>query len=85
MLGLAIMCARGCALDGSCAPPLVLDDCLLSAYRTPLHHPQEHYTAVLAACALGPDLELLPAGDNTEIGEKGVNLWVPQILVFVRV
>ncbi|PNH09870.1 Multidrug resistance-associated protein 1 [Tetrabaena socialis] len=26
------------------------------------------------ACALGPDLELLPAGRDTEIGEKGVNL-----------
>lgn len=25
---------------------------------------------------LQPDLELLPAGDATEIGEKGVNLWV---------
>jgi ABC-type multidrug transport system fused ATPase/permease subunit len=35
---------------------------------------QEHYTATLAACALGPDLDVLPAGDATEIGEKGVNL-----------
>ncbi|GLC77558.1 hypothetical protein PLESTF_001955200, partial [Pleodorina starrii] len=26
------------------------------------------------ACALGPDLDLLPAGRETEIGEKGVNL-----------
>lgn len=25
-------------------------------------------------CALGPDLALLPAGRDTEIGEKGVNL-----------
>jgi ABC-type multidrug transport system fused ATPase/permease subunit len=32
------------------------------------------YAAVLAACALLPDLTLLPAGDDTEIGEKGVNL-----------
>lgn len=28
------------------------------------------YHRVLEACALLPDLELLPAGDATEIGEK---------------
>ena len=28
----------------------------------------------IAACALGPDLNVLPAGDMTEIGEKGINL-----------
>lgn len=32
------------------------------------------YQEVLAACALGPDLQILPAGDLTEIGEKGINL-----------
>ncbi|KAM3864489.1 multidrug resistance-associated protein 1 [Diretmus argenteus] len=32
------------------------------------------YQRVVEACALLPDLEILPAGDNTEIGEKGVNL-----------
>lgn len=34
----------------------------------------ERYWAVVAACALGPDLRLMPAGDMQEIGEKGVNL-----------
>uniref|UniRef100_A0A8C3UU77 ABC-type glutathione-S-conjugate transporter n=1 Tax=Catharus ustulatus TaxID=91951 RepID=A0A8C3UU77_CATUS len=29
---------------------------------------------VIKACALLPDLKLLPAGDQTEIGEKGINL-----------
>ncbi|XP_035982452.1 canalicular multispecific organic anion transporter 1 [Fundulus heteroclitus] len=29
---------------------------------------------VVEACALGPDLKLLSAGDLTEIGEKGINL-----------
>ena len=28
------------------------------------------YGKVLEACALGPDLKILPAGDMTEIGEK---------------
>uniref|UniRef100_A0A3Q3IG20 Multidrug resistance-associated protein 1 n=1 Tax=Monopterus albus TaxID=43700 RepID=A0A3Q3IG20_MONAL len=32
------------------------------------------YQSVVEACALQPDLEILPAGDKTEIGEKGVNL-----------
>uniref|UniRef100_A0A8C5R5H5 Multidrug resistance-associated protein 1 n=1 Tax=Leptobrachium leishanense TaxID=445787 RepID=A0A8C5R5H5_9ANUR len=32
------------------------------------------YNKVLDACALLPDLEILPSGDRTEIGEKGVNL-----------
>ena len=32
------------------------------------------YQRVVRACALEPDLGILPAGDMTEIGEKGVNL-----------
>uniref|UniRef100_A0A8C6TSD5 ABC-type glutathione-S-conjugate transporter n=1 Tax=Neogobius melanostomus TaxID=47308 RepID=A0A8C6TSD5_9GOBI len=32
------------------------------------------YRSVLEACALTPDLEVLPGGDMTEIGEKGINL-----------
>uniref|UniRef100_UPI003AAA51D4 multidrug resistance-associated protein 1 n=1 Tax=Centroberyx gerrardi TaxID=166262 RepID=UPI003AAA51D4 len=32
------------------------------------------YHRVVEACTLLPDLEILPAGDSTEIGEKGVNL-----------
>ncbi|XP_061889552.1 multidrug resistance-associated protein 1 [Entelurus aequoreus] len=32
------------------------------------------YHRVLEACALLPDLNILPAGDATEIGEKGLNL-----------
>ncbi|ROL49384.1 Multidrug resistance-associated protein 1 [Anabarilius grahami] len=32
------------------------------------------YQKVVEACALLPDLEILPGGDLTEIGEKGLNL-----------
>ncbi|CAG5119557.1 unnamed protein product, partial [Candidula unifasciata] len=35
---------------------------------------QDKYDRVIQACALQPDLDVLPAGDNTEIGEKGINL-----------
>jgi ATP-binding cassette subfamily C (CFTR/MRP) protein 1 len=32
------------------------------------------YDAVIYSSALEPDLKILPNGDNTEIGEKGINL-----------
>ncbi|EFJ52174.1 ABC transporter [Volvox carteri f. nagariensis] len=35
---------------------------------------EDAYAATLQACALVTDLELLPAGDASEIGEKGINL-----------
>ena len=34
----------------------------------------ERYEQVLHVCALTQDLDVLPAGDETEIGEKGINL-----------
>ncbi|KAJ3610666.1 hypothetical protein NHX12_022758, partial [Muraenolepis orangiensis] len=37
-------------------------------------HDSIRFQSVLDACALGPDLELLPGADLTEIGEKGINL-----------
>ncbi|CAG2256912.1 ABCC1 [Mytilus edulis] len=35
---------------------------------------QSEYDKVLDGTALRPDLEILPGGDQTEIGEKGINL-----------
>ena len=35
---------------------------------------QAKYDAAIEACALGPDLAVLPGGDMCEIGEKGINL-----------
>ena len=35
---------------------------------------EERYRMVLDCCCLEPDIAMLPAGDATEIGEKGVNL-----------
>ncbi|KFP80701.1 Canalicular multispecific organic anion transporter 2, partial [Apaloderma vittatum] len=35
---------------------------------------EQKYQSVLEVCALKTDLEVLPGGDRTEIGEKGINL-----------
>lgn len=35
---------------------------------------EERYREAVESCALLPDLEMLPGGENTEIGEKGINL-----------
>ena len=35
---------------------------------------EHRYNSVIEACALKPDLEILPGGDQIEIGEKGINL-----------
>ncbi len=34
----------------------------------------KHYHEIIETCALATDLNILPAGDRTEIGEKGINL-----------
>ncbi|KAK7503669.1 hypothetical protein BaRGS_00005208, partial [Batillaria attramentaria] len=35
---------------------------------------QDRYDKCLDVCCLRPDLDILPGGDQTEIGEKGINL-----------
>ncbi|KAG0364699.1 hypothetical protein BGZ54_007256 [Gamsiella multidivaricata] len=35
---------------------------------------QERYQRIVHACGLEPDIAMLPAGDLTEIGERGINL-----------
>ena len=35
---------------------------------------EKKYQEILRVCELKPDLDMLPAGDLTEIGEKGINL-----------
>nr|AAL85711.1 ABC transporter ABCC.8 [Dictyostelium discoideum] len=35
---------------------------------------QDKYQSVVQACCLEPDIKILPGGDQTEIGEKGINL-----------
>ncbi|XP_041114286.1 ATP-binding cassette sub-family C member 9-like isoform X2 [Polyodon spathula] len=35
---------------------------------------KQRYKAVIDTCSLQPDIDLLPYGDQTEIGERGINL-----------
>ncbi|XP_075738556.1 ATP-binding cassette sub-family C member 3 isoform X2 [Rhipicephalus microplus] len=35
---------------------------------------RDRYEQVIEACALKQDLDILPGGDDTEVGEKGINL-----------
>uniref|UniRef100_H3AXD2 ATP-binding cassette sub-family C member 5 n=1 Tax=Latimeria chalumnae TaxID=7897 RepID=H3AXD2_LATCH len=34
----------------------------------------QRYNYVIGACGLKPDFQILPYGDNTEVGERGINL-----------
>jgi ABC-type multidrug transport system fused ATPase/permease subunit len=34
----------------------------------------ERYRLAITVCCLQPDIDILPAGDNTEIGQRGINL-----------
>jgi len=54
--------------------PWVVNDTLRGniLFGRPFH--QARYDQVVKACALVDDLSVLPAGDATEIGEKGINL-----------
>ena len=38
------------------------------------HYDEAHYISTVKACQLAHDLKELPAGDLTEIGDKGINL-----------
>ena len=39
-----------------------------------LSYNESRYNTAISVCALNRDLDILPAGDLTEIGEKGINL-----------
>ncbi|GBO02363.1 Multidrug resistance-associated protein 1, partial [Araneus ventricosus] len=52
----------------------VLNRSLKSNILLVKHMAEEKYNKIVDLCCLRTDLEILPAGDETEIGEKGVNL-----------
>jgi len=54
--------------------PWVVNDTLRGNILFGRKYNKERYDEVIEACALLDDLGVLPAGDKTEIGEKGINL-----------
>lgn len=44
---------------------------------------KERYASVLAACALADDIAGLPAGDATQLGERGINLSGEKVWAYV--
>lgn len=78
LLGDLRLCYGDVAMRGSCSyvgqKPFIqnatLKDNIL--FGSPMD--EERYQQTLSMCALLPDLDVLPAGDATEIGERGINL-----------
>ncbi|XP_071950511.1 ATP-binding cassette sub-family C member 5-like isoform X2 [Antedon mediterranea] len=66
------------AVDGSIAyvsqQPWIINDSLCENILFGKKMSQEKYEQVLFACSLQQDIDMLPNGDKTEIGERGVNL-----------
>ncbi|KAK2158848.1 hypothetical protein NP493_1768g00015 [Ridgeia piscesae] len=78
MLGEMTRLSGTCAVQGSVAyvpqHPWIQNATLRDNILFGRVHVSTRYQEVISACALLPDLQTLPAGDNTEIGEKGINL-----------
>ena len=52
----------------------IMNDTLMNNILFGKPYDKELYDKVIDVCALKPDIRILPAGDQTEIGEKGINL-----------
>lgn len=54
--------------------PWVVNDTLRGNILFGREYDEDRYNEVLECCALTDDIRVLPAGDMTEIGERGINL-----------
>lgn len=57
-----------------CAQPWIQNTTVQGNITFGLNFDKEAYNKVVEACSLKSDFDILPAGDLTEIGERGVNL-----------
>ncbi|KAJ2808048.1 hypothetical protein H4R21_000229, partial [Coemansia helicoidea] len=78
ILGDMVKCAGAVTTCGSIAyvpqQPWIMNATLRDNILFGHRFDQAFYDRVIDACALRQDLDMLPAGDMTEIGEKGINL-----------
>ncbi|KAJ2083951.1 hypothetical protein H4R24_000394 [Coemansia sp. RSA 988] len=78
ILGDMIKCSGDVTVCGSVAyvaqQPWILNATLRNNILFGSSYEEEYYNRVIDACALRQDLDNLPAGDLTEIGERGINL-----------
>lgn len=68
----SISCRGSIALVGQ--RPFIFNATVKDNITNQLALDEVRYCDVIEACALGPDFKVLPAGDLTEIGERGINL-----------
>mmetsp|Transcript_7666 Transcript_7666/g.11156 ORF Transcript_7666/g.11156 Transcript_7666/m.11156 type:complete len:936 (-) Transcript_7666:149-2956(-) len=54
--------------------PWVVNDTFKDNILFGRKYDEDRYQKIISACALNDDLKILPAGDMTEIGERGINL-----------
>ncbi|KAJ2800506.1 hypothetical protein H4R20_004032, partial [Coemansia guatemalensis] len=78
ILGEMIKCTGDVTVRGSIAyvaqQPWILNATLRDNILFGSGYDQEFYEQVIDACALRQDIDMLSAGDMTEIGERGINL-----------
>ena len=70
----AILSAAEGFVSYSAQSPWVVNDTLRGNVLFGREFDQDRYDQVIQACALLDDIAMLPAGDMTEIGERGINL-----------
>jgi ABC-type multidrug transport system fused ATPase/permease subunit len=78
LLGDMKLCLGSVGIKGSVAymgqRPFIQNSTLRDNITFGLPFDQQKYSQTLFECALLPDLKVLPGGDMTEIGERGINL-----------
>mmetsp|Transcript_19797 Transcript_19797/g.50032 ORF Transcript_19797/g.50032 Transcript_19797/m.50032 type:complete len:884 (+) Transcript_19797:966-3617(+) len=68
------VCRSAGAVGYFAQTPFILNETLRENILLGAPMDEAWYQRVLSACALLPDLKVLPGGDMTQIGEKGINL-----------
>lgn len=68
------LCSRTCTISYVSQQPWLLNDTIRENILFGESFRPKRYDFVLEACALKPDIELMPRGDLSIIGERGINI-----------